>query len=362
LNALVLVTDSYGCNGGIAKYIRDFLDCLVKMEKLNKIIVLPRNIGQEKKYISNKVDFIEKAAISKYSYVKELIKVSSYKYDIVICGHINLLMLSLIMSRKNKCPLVLLVYGIDVWKPSNIIISYLLKYVDRVISISKFTREKLLKWATIPIKNISILNNSITISEYGYGEKNKKLIDKYNLKGKKVLLTLARLNELEQYKGIDEVLEIIPLLISKYNNLIYLIAGEGSDRKRIENKVISKGLENYVKLIGYIKEDEKSDYFRLADLFVMPGYGEGFGYVYLEAMACGVKVIASKLDGSYEAVLNGTIGYAVDPRKLDEIYNTIIEALDDDEKIIPEGLIYFDKKNYETNLNNIINQYLDVIR
>ena len=94
----------------------------------------------------------------------------------------------------------------------------------------------------------------------------------------------------------------------------------------------------------------------------MPGYGEGFGYVYLEAMACGVKVIASKLDGSYEAVLNGTIGYAVDPRKLEEIYSTIIKALENDTIKIPEGLTHFSKNSFETKLINIINPYLQEIK
>ena len=50
-----------------------------------------------------------------------------------------------------------------------------------------------------------------------------------------------------------------------------------------------------------IAEADKADYFRLADVFAMPGRGEGFGFVFLEALACGVPAVGSRLDGSREA-------------------------------------------------------------
>ena len=65
---------------------------------------------------------------------------------------------------------------------------------------------------------------------------------------------------------------------------------------------------------GRVAESEKAAHYRLADAFVMPGYGEGFGIVYLEALACGIPVLASKLDASGEALRDGTMGLLVDPR------------------------------------------------
>jgi hypothetical protein len=60
-----------------------------------------------------------------------------------------------------------------------------------------------------------------------------------------------------------------------------------------------------VVFVGMISEEEKADYYRLADVFILASQGEGFGFVLLEAMACGIPVIASKLDGGREAVLEG---------------------------------------------------------
>ncbi|PWT74379.1 MAG: glycosyltransferase, partial [Chloroflexi bacterium] len=78
---------------------------------------------------------------------------------------------------------------------------------------------------------------------------------------------------------------------------------------------------------GAIPEAEKVDYYNLADAFVMPGRGEGFGIVYLEALACGVPVVGSILDGSKEALLDGKLGQLVNPNDPASIRNGITQAL-----------------------------------
>jgi len=78
---------------------------------------------------------------------------------------------------------------------------------------------------------------------------------------------------------------------------------------------------------GYIPEEEKAAHYRLADAFVMPGRGEGFGIVYLEAIACGIPVVASKADASREAVLDGRMGALADPSNPQEVRAAIKEAL-----------------------------------
>ena len=78
--------------------------------------------------------------------------------------------------------------------------------------------------------------------------------------------------------------------------------------QRLERKAASLGLKGNVVFAGRVSEAEKADHYRLADVFVMPGRQEGFGFVFLEAMACGIPVVASSVDGSREAVLNGELG------------------------------------------------------
>jgi phosphatidylinositol alpha-1,6-mannosyltransferase len=109
---------------------------------------------------------------------------------------------------------------------------------------------------------------------------------------------------------------------------------------------------------GYIPEREKADHYRLADAYVMPGRGEGFGIVYLEALACGVPVVASKLDGSREAVRDGALGILVDPNDAEGIKGGILEALARPKGVVLEGLEYFSYANFEQRAHHIIDKVL----
>ena len=88
----------------------------------------------------------------------------------------------------------------------------------------------------------------------------------------------------------------------------------------------------------------------------MPSRGEGFGFVFLEAVACGVPVIASCLDGGREAVRKGELGRLVDPTNPAEIRFAILDALAARGKRIPEGLAYFSYANFERRTHAIIDE------
>jgi phosphatidyl-myo-inositol dimannoside synthase len=87
------------------------------------------------------------------------------------------------------------------------------------------------------------------------------------------------------------------------------------------------GLTENVILGGYVPDHELRSHYNLCDVFAMPSKGEGFGIVFLEAMACGKPVVAGNKDGSVDAVLNGQIGALVDPDSVDEIGLTLVQTL-----------------------------------
>jgi len=75
--------------------------------------------------------------------------------------------------------------------------------------------------------------------------------------------------------------------------------------------------------LGSVASELLVDYYNLCDIFIMPSKGEGFGIVFLEAMACGKPVIGGNLDGSTEPLMNGKLGFMVDPDSVSEIIDTI---------------------------------------
>jgi glycosyltransferase involved in cell wall biosynthesis len=140
-------------------------------------------------------------------------------------------------------------------------------------------------------------------------------------------------------------MEVLPELSVKIPNLTYLIVGDGDDRPRLQAKAKELQLDGRVVFTGFVSEAEKVDHYRLADAYVMPGRGEGFGIVYLEAMACGIPTVGSKLDGSADALRGGSLGILVDPNDRSDIMRGIVEALARG-KHVPEGLDYFSFENY----------------
>jgi glycosyltransferase involved in cell wall biosynthesis len=198
---------------------------------------------------------------------------------------------------------------------------------------------------------VHVLPNAVHLEQYGIRPKRADLVERYRLDGKRVLLTVGRLDAREQSKGFDEVLDVLPQLP---DDVVYMIAGGGDDFPRLQQKALALGVGERVIFTGLFAEDEKRDLYNLADVYVMPSRGEGFGFVFLEAMACGIPVIASKTDGGREALLDGKLGLLVDPSNRDEIRDAILTSLTRSERRIPEGLDYFSFEKFAARSRAII--------
>ena len=355
MRVLVLTTDAYGGHGGIAQFNRDLLNALCAMPEWEQVIWLPRLKPRAPESLPVKLVYRDDGLKSKRAYMWAAWRTARSRCDLVICGHINLLPAAALAAWRCKTPLVLLIHGIDAWQPHRSkLVNSLLRRVAHVISVSEFTRDRFSGWSGIPRERIHVLPNTIDLDRYGIGLRNPALVQRYRLEGKRVLLTLGRLSATEQYKGFDEVLELLPELLRLYPDLTYLIVGDGDDRDRLQRKAQMLGVADHVIFTGYIAEPEKADHYRLADAYVMPGRGEGFGIVYLEAMACGVPVVASRLDGSREAVRSGELGIVVDPDDRKELRAGIIAALAQPKRI-PPGIAYFSSSNFQLRLQVIVN-------
>ena len=107
----------------------------------------------------------------------------------------------------------------------------------------------------------------------------------------------------------------------------YLLVGTGPDLLRIEKLAAEQGVQDAVVLAGFVPDEELCEHYNLCDLFAMPSKAEGFGIVYLEALACGKLVLAGNKDGSRDALNDGELGLLVDPDDTDEIAAESIRVL-----------------------------------
>ncbi len=255
------------------------------------------------------------------------------KADIVILGHTNLLILGLWTLLFPNKKLVLVAHGIEIWQKLPSWKKKILQHCDSILAVSNYTKQQIIDKQQVQAAKIQIFHNTInpffecpkTFDKPDY------LMEKYKLNSEnQVFLTLARLSSAEQYKGYDTVLEALPKVLKIYPTCKYVIAGKYDELEyqRIMNIIKDRHLENNVILTGFVKNNELIDHYLLADTFIMPSRGEGFGIVYLEAMACGVSVIAGNIDGSVDALRQGELGTLVNPESIDEIAKAMIKQIE----------------------------------
>jgi phosphatidylinositol alpha-1,6-mannosyltransferase len=363
MRILCLLTDAFGGQGGIAKFNRDFLTAMGSNPDLTEVVAVPRRMPYLPEPLPQKLTYIVSGLNSKWLYIKTLLSLwkTNHHFDAIFCAHINLLSIAYIFKLLYRAKLILAIHGIDAWQPTKRLLNNnLIGSVDVIIAVSELTKQRFLEWTKIKPAKIFVLPNAVNLAEYGPGPKNSALLDRYGLTGKIVLMTLGRLAPEEQYKGFDEIMELLPVLAKQIPHIAYLIVGDGADRLRLEAKAKNLGVGEQVVFAGFIPEAEKADHYRLADAFVMPGRGEGFGIAVLEALACGIPVVGSSLDGTREALRGGALGILVDPRRPDEIQAGVLQALQQPPGVIPAGLDYFSFENFEKRCHGILRQVIKV--
>lgn len=210
-----------------------------------------------------------------------------------------------------------------------------LKQAAAVVAVSAFTRHALIEAMEVPPERIALIVNGVDAERFRPGPKSPELLDRYGLRGKRVLLTVGRLVE---RKGIDTTLRALPAIRERCPDAAYLIVGTGEYRERLDALVADLGLEDHVVFAGGVPRDELVAHYQLCDLFVMPNRElsnhdtEGFGLVFLEANACGKAVVSGVAGGVVEAVRHGETGLNVDGTDAAAVADAIASLLLDDER------------------------------
>ena len=250
------------------------------------------------------------------------------KPDLVISTHSNFTPAARFLKKLTGIPYWTVAHGFEVWDLKRQQVQQGLQDADRILSVSNYTRQRLISEQALSPKKIVRLPNTFDIERFTPAPKPAYLLKKHGLqKDQPLCLTVNRLADGEDFHAYDQILRTMPAIIKVIPNFHYMIVGKGKDRGRVEALIQDLGLNESVTLAGFVPDDRLSDYYNLCDVFAMPGKLEGFGIVFLEAMACGKPVLGSTQDGSLDALDNGRLGALVDPDKLEEIAENIIKIL-----------------------------------
>ena len=257
---------------------------------------------------------------------------------LIIVGHLHFAPAANFIQKVMGIPYWILAYGIEAWEVKEPRLKQALQEASKILAISEYTRSRLLREQSLCSSSVSLLPCAVEKAQFVMTPKPRELLSRYGLlPDQPVILTVSRLVRSDSYKGYASVLRAMPAIRKAIPNVHYVLVGTGDDRPRVERLVENLGLKDCVTLAGYVSDVELSAHYNLCDVFAMPSKGEGFGIVYLEAMACGKPTLGGNKDGAVDALMNGELGALIDPDDPVEMATTLTAIL---KKEYPLPLMY----------------------
>jgi glycosyltransferase involved in cell wall biosynthesis len=245
-------------------------------------------------------------------------------------------------AKKKKNPFIVTYHGdwvdsygglirrIGVGLHNKYLVDKVLCYADVIISPSEcyINESRFLKKYK---EKIVVIPNGINLKDFDISYSKEECRKKLGLPlNKKILLFFGYLSP---YKGPEVLLKAMPEIIKNVSDVELVFAGKGEMKDELE--ILSKKLriEKNVRFVGFVEDDMKPLYFKAADVFILPSTmsTESFGIVNLEAMACGVPIVASNIGGIPDIVKNGENGLLVQPKNTKALANAIIYLLENED-------------------------------
>jgi glycosyltransferase involved in cell wall biosynthesis len=214
----------------------------------------------------------------------------------IVCGHVRQLFLArLVKFFRPSLDYYLVAHGIEVWRPFSPLERLALRGAKRIFCVSDYTlREMVKNCPGLRAEQLAVLPNALdpafpiaALSPRPDGH---------------VIFTLTRLDSAETYKGVDQLIAALPLIRRELPGARLRIGGTGDDLPRLKALVQTQGLANAVEFLGFVSESQLTPEFQASNLFALPSGKEGFGLVFLEAMAHGKPCVGARAGGVPEVI------------------------------------------------------------
>ncbi|HTY76075.1 MAG TPA: glycosyltransferase family 4 protein, partial [Candidatus Nanoarchaeia archaeon] len=236
-----------------------------------------------------------------------------------------------------------------------------IKEARHIIVISKATQNYVLRLGADPQK-VSVIYNGVDLSRFKLMPDAKtKVRRKLSIPNDAIVaLTVRRL----VYKnGIDTLIESARIAIVENPKIVYLVVGKGPDFEDVKSKINRLGIEKNFVLAGFVSDEELPNYYNAADFFVLPSKsGEGLPLVALEAMACGLSLVATDVGGVREIMING-FGNIVPPNDPTALANAVVQFsnINADSLRLKLRQIITEKYSWDSNVEQLLKVYQEII-
>jgi len=320
---VLLTPELFSAEGGIGRISRLYLRAMAESHPGQNLTVIALNDGEIPKdalyrYQASHAHDVP-CSRSKWRCWKAIWRATAQEGTHVVCTHVHLaplLWLARLFGHSHTFDVV--VHGIEVWSKLPWLMRKALASARWVISVSNFTRQCLVNRYPNLRTNSIVLPNSLDPSF------TIKDMTKLTVEG--TILAVSRLAPHDHQKGIDHLIEAMADVVAKFPFAQLRIVGEGADRARLQRIASDSPAKDQIVFLGFIPEDALSREFHTCHVFSLPSCKEGFGLVYLEAMASGKPCVVASAGGAPEVIdsLSGIITPYADVPKLAQ---SLIEAL-----------------------------------
>lgn len=252
-------------------------------------------------------------AHDKSQFVLAALRAVGRRPSIVIAAHPHLApVVSVMRLRSRRFRSIVFAHGIEVWQPMDWMRRQALQQSDLVTAPSLDTvqhliheqgirveRVRQLPWGLDPEFEERLRTNAHPSRPQAFPE------------GARIILTVGRWDPVERYKGADTLISALPQVLRAAPDAVLVLVGNGADRPRLEQLARDFGVTENTRFLHGLTQEELFACYAHCDIFALPSRGEGFGLVFLEAMAHGKPVIGGGHGGALDVIVDGVTGLLV---------------------------------------------------
>ena len=232
-----------------------------------------------------------------------------------------------------------------------------ISFNKKVIAISQSVKNSLIRYEFVSEKKINVIHNGVDCQKFDN-------LTNFNSRSNNKPIIIGTICRLERQKGIRYLLLAMKIILTKFPLVQLEIVGDGTLAGELKDLSRKLGISNSVKFFG--KFADVIPFYKKMNVFVLPSLYEGFGIVLLEAMAAGVPIVATNVDGIKEVVIDGVSGILVPPKNPKAIASAVTKIIESPplaRSLVNEGLQrskLFDIKEHVTKIDNFYTNLLGV--
>lgn len=239
--------------------------------------------------------------------------------DIIHVQSLCIAVPALISKKFYKIPYVVWGRGSDIYLPAvltKLTSKTTMKNADSVIALTEDMKQAM---QSIYIRDIAVVPNGIELKKY----MSKAPVNLIKGSEKRILFV----GRLYPVKGVQYLLQAMKIIHEEMPDVKLILVGDGEEREHLESLTDSLEIKECVEFAGRAPHEEVQDYMNQAEVFVLPSLSEGFPVTILEAMACGLPIVATRVRGVPDIVEEGINGYLVDTKNPEQIARALLKIL-----------------------------------